>query len=119
MLLPQLFLQIDIAHTKISSNEYERINRTRRNILKSFKSWKKNHFFDVRSTKAGDYYLTVQKAKNSPTKTGVFITKNIKFICEDFMAFKDHVEEMMSFIIDQKVKVISEGIKKILRKLRI
>ena len=40
---------------------------------------RRTYFFDVRATKADDYYLTVTESKNLHMMMEVFVTKNIKF----------------------------------------
>tara|TARA_B100001093_G_scaffold519149_1_gene606771 strand:+ start:11392 stop:11772 length:381 start_codon:yes stop_codon:yes gene_type:complete len=78
---------------------------------KVLRAGRRTYFFDVRSTKAGDYYLTITESKKFTNEDGSFHYKKHKIYLykEDFVAFKDHVEEMMSFIIDQKgEEVISE-----------
>ncbi len=87
------------------SNEQEEI------FSKVLRAGRRTYFFDVRSTKAGDYYLTITESKKFTNEDGSFHYKKHKIYLykEDFMTFKDHVEEMMSFIIDQKgEEVISE-----------
>ena len=78
---------------------------------KVLRAGRRTYFFDVRSTKAGDYYLTITESKKFTNEDGSFHYKKHKIYLykEDFMAFIAHVEEMMSFIIDQKgEEVISE-----------
>ncbi|MGB0527377.1 MAG: PUR family DNA/RNA-binding protein [Flavobacteriaceae bacterium] len=87
------------------SNEQEEI------FSKVLRAGRRTYFFDVRSTKAGDYYLTITESKKFTNEDGSFHYKKHKIYLykEDFMTFKDHVEEMMSFIIEQKgEEVISE-----------
>ena len=42
---------------------------------------RRTYFFDVRETKAGDYYVTITESKKLPTKMALFITENTKFTC--------------------------------------
>src|SRR5690606_9769114 len=65
----------------------------------------------VRSTKAGDYYLTITESKKFTHDDGSFHYKKHKIYLykEDFTAFKEIMEEMMDYIIDEKgQEVISE-----------
>jgi thymidylate synthase len=78
---------------------------------KVLRAGRRTYFFDVRSTKAGDYYLTITESKKFTHDDGSFHYKKHKIYLykEDFVAFKENVEEMMDFIFDEKGKeVISE-----------
>jgi hypothetical protein len=78
---------------------------------KVLRAGRRTYFFDVRSTKAGDYYLTITESKKFTHDDGSFHYKKHKIYLykEDFDAFKENVEEMMDFIINEKgTEVISE-----------
>ncbi|WP_276167659.1 PUR family DNA/RNA-binding protein [Zobellia alginiliquefaciens] len=78
---------------------------------KVLRAGRRTYFFDVRSTKAGDYYLTITESKKFTHDDGSFHYKKHKIYLykEDFEAFKDNVSEMMNFIIEEKgAEVISE-----------
>ncbi|WP_298472735.1 PUR family DNA/RNA-binding protein [uncultured Maribacter sp.] len=78
---------------------------------KVLRAGRRTYFFDVRSTKAGDYYLTITESKKFTHDDGTFHYKKHKIYLykEDFTAFKENVEEMMDFIINEKgSEVISE-----------
>lgn len=78
---------------------------------KVLRAGRRTYFFDVRSTKAGDYYLTITESKKFTHDDGSFHYKKHKIYLykEDFAAFKENVDEMMEFIIDEKgAEVISE-----------
>ena len=78
---------------------------------KVLRAGRRTYFFDVRSTKAGDYYLTITESKKFTHDDGSFHYKKHKIYLykEDFAAFRENVEEMMDFIIDEKgSEVISE-----------
>ncbi len=78
---------------------------------KVLRAGRRTYFFDVRSTKAGDYYLTVTESKKFTHDDGSFHYKKHKIYLykEDFSAFKEILNEMMDYIIDEKgVEVISE-----------
>lgn len=78
---------------------------------KVLRAGRRTYFFDVRSTKAGDYYLTITESKKFTHDDGSFHYKKHKIYLykEDFDAFKENVIEMMDFIIDEKgQEVISE-----------
>lgn len=78
---------------------------------KVLRAGRRTYFFDVRSTKAGDYYLTITESKKFTHDDGSFHYKKHKIYLykEDFVAFKENMEEMMDYIIDEKgTEVISE-----------
>ena len=78
---------------------------------KVLRAGRRTYFFDVRSTKAGDYYLTVTESKKFTHDDGSFHYKKHKIYLykEDFAAFRDNLDEMMNYIIDEKgTEVISE-----------
>ena len=73
---------------------------------KVLRAGRRTYFFDVRSTKAGDYYLTITESKKFTHDDGSFHYKKHKIYLykEDFTAFKEIMEEMMEYIIDEKAK---------------
>lgn len=78
---------------------------------KVLRAGRRTYFFDVRSTKAGDYYLTVTESKKFTNDDGSFHYKKHKIYLykEDFDSFQELMSEMMGFIIDAKgSEVISE-----------
>ena len=78
---------------------------------KVLRAGRRTYFFDVRATKAGDYYLTLTESKKFTNPDGSFHYKKHKIYLykEDFESFKETLDEMMSFNIDQKgEEVISE-----------
>ena len=78
---------------------------------KVMRAGRRTYFFDVRSTKAGDYYLTITESKKFTNDDGSFHYKKHKIYLykEDFMEFKENVNEMIQYVIDEKgEEVISE-----------
>ncbi|MGB5647701.1 PUR family DNA/RNA-binding protein [Muriicola sp.] len=78
---------------------------------KVLRAGRRTYFFDVRSTKAGDYYLTITESKKFTHDDGSFHYKKHKIYLykEDFQAFRENMEEMMDYIISEKgQEVISE-----------
>ncbi|WP_430906427.1 PUR family DNA/RNA-binding protein [Maribacter sp. 2-571] len=78
---------------------------------KVLRAGRRTYFFDVRSTKAGDYYLTITESKKFTHEDGSFHYKKHKIYLykEDFESFREHVGEMMDYIIAEKgTEVISE-----------
>ncbi len=78
---------------------------------KVLRAGRRTYFFDVRSTKAGDYYLTITESKKFTNDDGSFHYKKHKIYLykEDFSEFKDILGEMTDYIINEKgEEVISE-----------
>lgn len=78
---------------------------------KVLRAGRRTYFFDVRSTKAGDYYLTITESKKFTNDDGSFHYKKHKIYLykEDFVAFTDIMSEMTSYVINEKgEEVISE-----------
>ena len=78
---------------------------------KALRAGRRTYFFDVRSTKAGDYYLTVTESKKFTEEDGSFHFKKHKIYLykEDFNEFKSILDEMTDYIISEKgEEVISE-----------
>lgn len=78
---------------------------------KVLRAGRRTYFFDVRSTKAGDYYLTITESKKFTNDDGSFHYKKHKIYLykEDFNEFNDILKEMTDYIIAEKGdEVISE-----------
>ncbi|WP_338733370.1 PUR family DNA/RNA-binding protein [Mangrovimonas cancribranchiae] len=78
---------------------------------KVLRAGRRTYFFDVRSTKAGDYYLTITESKKFTNDDGSFHYKKHKIYLykEDFSEFNSILQEMTDYIINEKgEEVISE-----------
>ena len=78
---------------------------------KVLRAGRRTYFFDVRSTKAGDYYLTLTESKKFTNDDGSFHYKKHKIYLykEDFSDFKNNLIEIMDYIITNRgEEVISE-----------
>lgn len=78
---------------------------------KVLRAGRRTYFFDVRSTKAGDYYLTITESKKFTNDDGSFHFKKHKIYLykEDFAGFSENLEEMTSYILKEKgEEVISD-----------
>ena len=71
---------------------------------KVMRAGRRTYFFDVRSTKAGDYYLTITESKKFTNDDGSFHYKKHKIYLykEDFSEFQDSLNDMIQYIIDEK-----------------
>ncbi|MFA5619977.1 MAG: PUR family DNA/RNA-binding protein [Weeksellaceae bacterium] len=78
---------------------------------KVLRAGKRTYFFDVRETRAGDYYLTVTESKRVNGDNGSYSFKKHKIYLykEDFGPFKEMLDDVTSFILQEKgEEVISE-----------
>ncbi|WP_169630205.1 PUR family DNA/RNA-binding protein [Flavobacterium humi] len=78
---------------------------------KVLRAGRRTYFFDVRSTKADDYYITITESKKFTEEDGSFHFKKHKIYLykEDFAAFTDILGEMTSYVLNNKgEEVISE-----------
>ena len=78
---------------------------------KVMRAGRRTYFFDVRETRAGDYYLTLTESKKFTNEDGSFYYKKHKIYLykEDFQDFQENLKEMTDFIIEEKgEEVISE-----------
>ncbi len=72
---------------------------------------RRTYFFDVRETKAGDYYLTITESKKFTHDDGSFHYKKHKIYLykEDFSEFSEILNKATDFIVNEKgQEVISE-----------
>ena len=78
---------------------------------KALRAGRRTYFFDVRETKAGDYYLTITESKKFTNEDGTFFYKKHKIYLykEDFSEVNSSLKETCDFIIENKgEEVISE-----------
>jgi hypothetical protein len=78
---------------------------------KVLRAGRRTYFFDVRATKANDYYLTITESKKFTNADGSFHYKKHKIYLykEDFEGFTEILNEMTDYIVKEKgEEVISE-----------
>ena len=78
---------------------------------KVLRAGRRTYFFDVRSTRAGDYYLTLTESKKFTNDDGSFHYKKHKIYLykEDFSEFSSILNEMTDYVINEKgEEVISD-----------
>lgn len=78
---------------------------------KVLRAGRRTYFFDVRATKADDYYITITESKKFTEADGSYYFKKHKIYLykEDFNAFAEILEEMTSYVLNHKgEEVISE-----------
>ena len=78
---------------------------------KVLRAGRRTYFFDIRETKASDYYLTITESKKFSNDDGTFFYKKHKIYLykEDFHEFQDILGEMIDYVIKERgEEVISE-----------
>ena len=78
---------------------------------KVLRAGRRTYFFDVRATKADDYYITITESKKFTEEDGSFHFKKHKIYLykEDFAAFSEILNEMTAYVLNHKgEEVISE-----------
>jgi len=78
---------------------------------KVLRAGRRTYFFDVRATKADDYYITITESKKFTEEDGSYHFKKHKIYLykEDFSAFAEILDEMTSYVLNHKgEEVISE-----------
>jgi hypothetical protein len=71
---------------------------------KSIRAGRRTYFFDVRQTRAEDYYLTITESKRDFNEDGTPFYKKHKIYLykEDFADFKNALNEVSDYIIKEK-----------------
>lgn len=78
---------------------------------KVLRAGRRTYFFDVRATRAEDYYITITESKKFTEEDGSFHFKKHKIYLykEDFAAFSEILGEMTDYVLSNKgEEVISE-----------
>lgn len=78
---------------------------------KKLRAGRRTYFFDVKSTRADDYYLTITESKKHTNEDGSSHFKKHKIFLykEDFLDFKEILDEVTKFIVAEKgEEVISD-----------
>jgi hypothetical protein len=71
---------------------------------KVLRAGRRTYFFDVRATKADDYYLTITESKKHTAENGNIFYKKHKIYLykEDFEQFQEMLTEATDYIIDHR-----------------
>lgn len=78
---------------------------------KVLRAGRRTYFFDVRATRAEDYYLTITESKKFTNEDGSFHYKKHKIYLykEDFAGFQDLLHETTQYILKEKGASVIEG----------
>ena len=71
---------------------------------RAVRAGRRTYFFDVKSTRAGDYYLTITESKRDFNEDGTPFYKKHKIYLykEDFSNFKEALSQVTDYIITEK-----------------
>ena len=85
----------------MSENENTHIESVFSKVLRA---GRRTYFFDVRATKADDYYLTITESVKTTNSDGSFFLKKFKLFLykEDFTKFLEFFKETTQYIIDKR-----------------
>tara|TARA_B100001093_G_C26735071_1_gene974040 strand:+ start:513 stop:899 length:387 start_codon:yes stop_codon:yes gene_type:complete len=86
-------------------------NKSQEIFSKILRAGRRTYFFDVRATRAEDYYLTITESKKHTNDDGSSHYKKHKIYLykEDFMGFKEIFDEVTNYILAEKgLEVISD-----------
>lgn len=95
----------------MSENEFTERTDSEGIYSKILRAGRRTYFFDVRETKAGDYYLTITESKKNTSEDGSFSYKKHKIYLykEDFENFREILNDTTSYVVNEKgEEVISE-----------
>lgn len=75
---------------------------------KVMRAGRRTYFFDVRATRADDYYLTITESKKEVNENGTEVYKKHKLYLykEDFEQFADLLQEVTQYIFDKKGDIV-------------
>jgi hypothetical protein len=82
-------------------NKKEQENYRNEIYSKSVRAGKRTYFFDVKSTRSGDHYLTITESKKKFDQDGNFHFEKHKIFLykEDFEKFKDGLDEVVEKVV--------------------
>jgi hypothetical protein len=90
------------------NDKTERFERTENQEIfsKAVRAGKRTYFFDVKSTRRNDYYLTITESKKRFHKDGRFYFEKHKVFLykEDFDKFSEGLSEVIDYIRNMKVE---------------
>jgi len=86
-------------------------NREREEIYsRAVRAGKRTYFFDVKTTRRGDYYLTITESKKRFDRDGNFRFEKHKVFLykEDFDKFTEGLEDVVNYIKEAKIELIDD-----------
>lgn len=93
--------------------DYE--NKEREEVFsKKVRAGKRTYFFDVKSTRSNDYYVTITESKKR-LEDGVFVKHKIFLYKEDFEKFAEGLAETVEYIkshqevVEKRYEYVADG----------
>jgi hypothetical protein len=85
---------------------------------KTIRAGKRTYFFDVKSTRKDEYYLTITESKRKFLDNGNFRYEKHKLFLypEDFEKFADSLEEIIQYIHENQPELKSEASEEVAKK---
>jgi effector-binding domain-containing protein len=85
---------------------------------KTIRAGKRTYFFDVKSTRKDEYYLTITESKRKFLDNGNFRYEKHKLFLypEDFEKFADSLEEIIQYIHENQPELKSEASEEVVKK---
>jgi len=79
---------------------------------KTVRAGRRTYFFDVRSTRADDYYMTITESKRDFNEDGTPFYKKHKIYLykEDFTKFKEALDKVSEYVIKEKGEEIIKNV---------
>lgn len=91
-----LFRQSKLKQLIHSMGDYE--NKEREEVFsKKVRAGKRTYFFDVKSTRSNDYYITITESKKR-LEDGMFVKHKIFLYKEDFEKFAEGLSDTVEYI---------------------
>ncbi|MCQ2184462.1 MAG: PUR family DNA/RNA-binding protein [Bacteroidales bacterium] len=77
---------------------------------KPIRAGKRTYFFDVKSTRGGDFYLTITESKRRQERDGSFTYDKHKIFLykEDFEKFSEGLQEVIKYVKDNCAQEVVE-----------
>ena len=91
-------------------NNKEQENYRNEIYSKSVRAGKRTYFFDVKSTRSGDHYLTITESKKKYDQDGNFHFEKHKVFLykEDFDKFKDGLVEVIDKVVSLNLDQVDD-----------
>lgn len=101
-----------MLHHATSRREHEEYGE--QILTKAVKAGRRTYFFDVRATRADDYFLTITESRKmiAPDGSNIYDRHKIFLYKEDFSKFADALDEVVNFIRRSKPEFFESDIDK-------
>jgi effector-binding domain-containing protein len=96
----------------MESIDYSEERKVAEIFSKTIRAGKRTYFFDVKSTRNNEYYLTITESKKKFADDGNYRYEKHKLFLypEDFEKFSETFEEIISYIRENQPTLISDAL---------